>query len=87
MSNCAYISEYLMQLSLWNKTTELVTICFSRTAPFTNAHSGKDFCRGWGRESGSVVGSTTMLQAGGYRIRFQMRLFDFSIDLIFLAAL
>jgi hypothetical protein len=36
---------------------------------------------------GSVVGSGTMLQAGRLRVRFPMRSLDFSIDLIFPAAL
>jgi hypothetical protein len=36
---------------------------------------------------GSVVGCGTMLQAGRSRVRFPMRSLDFSIDLIFPAAL
>jgi hypothetical protein len=36
---------------------------------------------------GSVIGSGTMLQAGRPRVRFPMRLLDFSIDLILPAAL
>jgi hypothetical protein len=34
------------------------------------------------RTRGSVVGSGTILQAGRLRVRFQIRLWDFSIDLI-----
>jgi hypothetical protein len=33
--------------------------------------------------NGSVVGSSTMLQAGSSRVRLPMRSLDFSIDLIF----
>jgi hypothetical protein len=36
---------------------------------------------------GSVVGCGTMVQAGRSRVRFPMRLLDFSIDLILPAAL
>jgi hypothetical protein len=36
---------------------------------------------------GSVVGGSTMLQAGRSRVRFPMRSLDFSVDLIFPATL